>query len=268
MPANFHQVDSGVYRGAIPSERDLKILKEVFKVKRIVSLDEGAGNNIAPFIKQLGLEHIIIPIHGRESKGNVDYLKNNISQIIVPGTYIHCKHGADRSGMVIAFYRILHDGWVPEKAIQEALQIGFGQTGIDPDTKQFYLNEIKSLKPEDNNKLIDTDIVQEVKDYGGYNDISPIADPQHSWALREDIPAVPPQDKPYTTPGDKMDPLLGDPNYLWSPYEKHERNTYRQNRLKDMVEQLYTTIPEIGIDYHVPGYGVGPISFSGGILNI
>jgi protein tyrosine/serine phosphatase len=32
--------------------------------------------------------------------------------------YVHCRKGHDRTGVVIACFRIAHDGWSNEKAIQ------------------------------------------------------------------------------------------------------------------------------------------------------
>jgi tyrosine-protein phosphatase SIW14 len=37
---------------------------------------------------------------------------------------VHCRRGADRTGTVIACYRITHDGWSNRKALQEATSYG------------------------------------------------------------------------------------------------------------------------------------------------
>lgn len=43
-----------------------------------------------------------------------------------PGpVYVHCLHGVDRTGMVIAYYRVKRQKWTPEKAIEEMLDLGF-----------------------------------------------------------------------------------------------------------------------------------------------
>ncbi len=39
---------------------------------------------------------------------------------------VHCKHGADRTGVVIAFYRILIQYWSREEAIIEMKKGGYG----------------------------------------------------------------------------------------------------------------------------------------------
>jgi protein-tyrosine phosphatase len=38
--------------------------------------------------------------------------------------YVHCRRGVDRSGVVIACYRIAHDHWTNAQALQEARQDG------------------------------------------------------------------------------------------------------------------------------------------------
>jgi protein-tyrosine phosphatase len=38
--------------------------------------------------------------------------------------FIHCRRGADRTGMVVACYRIQRDGWDREKALKEARKRG------------------------------------------------------------------------------------------------------------------------------------------------
>jgi protein tyrosine/serine phosphatase len=38
--------------------------------------------------------------------------------------FVHCKRGADRTGTVIAVYRISHDSWENKKALSEAKSHG------------------------------------------------------------------------------------------------------------------------------------------------
>ncbi|MFI5342837.1 MAG: hypothetical protein ACHQUC_01315 [Chlamydiales bacterium] len=40
-------------------------------------------------------------------------------------TYLHCLKGKDRTGMVVAAYRILYQDWTVEKAKQEMFDLGF-----------------------------------------------------------------------------------------------------------------------------------------------
>lgn len=39
--------------------------------------------------------------------------------------FVHCKRGAERTGVMVAAYRISHDGWPPEQALVEMKAFGF-----------------------------------------------------------------------------------------------------------------------------------------------
>jgi protein tyrosine/serine phosphatase len=39
---------------------------------------------------------------------------------------LHCLHGADRTGLVSAMYRILYQGWTKDQALQELTEGGYG----------------------------------------------------------------------------------------------------------------------------------------------
>ncbi len=38
--------------------------------------------------------------------------------------YVHCEHGKDRTGLVLALYRVRHDGWSPARAAAEMADLG------------------------------------------------------------------------------------------------------------------------------------------------
>ena len=39
--------------------------------------------------------------------------------------YVHCQFGQDRTGTMVAMYRMHKDGWNGDQALQEMLQYGF-----------------------------------------------------------------------------------------------------------------------------------------------
>jgi tyrosine-protein phosphatase SIW14 len=39
---------------------------------------------------------------------------------------LHCKHGSDRTGCIVAAYRMAISGWTKEEAIREFREGGFG----------------------------------------------------------------------------------------------------------------------------------------------
>lgn len=170
MPDRFKKINEDIFRGGEPSVEDLRILANVFDIKTIVSLSGSIGHKIDPVVKQLEMEHIIIPISGLNSIDFLKYLKTNIVNIIntKKPIYIHCKHGSDRTGLAIAIYRIEHDGWTPQQALDEAKSFGFGDK-LDPETEKLYLQFFSN---KDNNSAFDdADIAQVMRDNydGGHN---------------------------------------------------------------------------------------------------
>lgn len=149
MIKNFHTVRKNLYRGSKPSLSDIVALKNTLGIEKIISLDEQSGEYINSICKKLGIDHIIIPIEPHE-KNTIKYLlKHNINDLIdenVP-TFVHCKHGKDRTGLFIGLCRCLIDKWDCKKAIKEAKELGFGMH-IDKKMEKFYM---KLICQADNN---------------------------------------------------------------------------------------------------------------------
>jgi protein tyrosine/serine phosphatase len=53
---------------------------------------------------------------------------------------VHCKHGADRTGVVIAMYRILYQGWTKEQAVDEMENGGYNFHSIFINIPNFIKN--------------------------------------------------------------------------------------------------------------------------------
>ncbi len=143
MIKNFHKVKYNLYRGGKPLLLDIIALEKKFGIKKIISLDEQIGKYIEPICKKLNIEHIIIPINSGD-KNTIKYLlKYNIRSLInnkVP-TFMHCRHGSDRAGLLVALYRVLIDKWDCKKAIKEAKELGFG-IRISNNMEKFYMKLI------------------------------------------------------------------------------------------------------------------------------
>ncbi|WP_321782596.1 tyrosine-protein phosphatase [Paraburkholderia sp. J94] len=54
---------------------------------------------------------------------------------------VHCQHGADRTGLVCALYRIIYQDWTREAALDELLNGGFGFHAIWQNIRR-YLSEV------------------------------------------------------------------------------------------------------------------------------
>lgn len=118
----------GILRGSAPTPQEVKYLYDVWKVKRIVSLDQQAGNAIAKTCQQLGIHQIFFPLEITEVvSATIQALKNKIRDLLdtEQPVFIHCQHGEDRTGLAIALYRVA-TGWDCQTALREARQFGFG----------------------------------------------------------------------------------------------------------------------------------------------
>jgi len=96
----FSEVSPGILRGGVPSNEEINVLKNIWDVKRIISLDEKQGKNIDPICKKLDIEHLIIPLGHDSGKIIKADCISNIVKLLTENqpTYIHCIHGRDRTG--------------------------------------------------------------------------------------------------------------------------------------------------------------------------
>jgi tyrosine-protein phosphatase SIW14 len=126
---NFGKVSETLYRGAQPDAAGIASLKRL-GIKLIVNLrmtdDVWKGEEAEA--QSHGILYTNIPLRGMgrptdEQIGSVLKLFET-----VPGpVFIHCRHGCDRTGTIIACYRIKHDRWTREKALGEAVYYGLSR---------------------------------------------------------------------------------------------------------------------------------------------
>ena len=127
---NFHTVDEHLYRGAQPTPEGFKSLAKL-GTKVIVDLREGREH--AAFEKTLveaaGMKYVTVPMRGLNAP--TDEQMATVFAVLGDSSgwpvFVHCKRGADRTGTVIACYRISHDHWRNEKALQEARFYGMSR---------------------------------------------------------------------------------------------------------------------------------------------
>lgn len=124
---NFHQVNEHLYRGGQPRPGSLKRFAEL-GIKTIVNLRGESDNTRAEEAeaRAAGLNYISVPMNGfsRPTEEQIMRLMEIINTAENQPVFIHCKRGADRTGTVIASYRILHDGWTAKQAQAEADKLG------------------------------------------------------------------------------------------------------------------------------------------------
>ena len=125
---NFQKVDEHVYRGAQPTDSGFQELAKL-GIKTVVDLRDIGEHSQAgeqKVVTDLGMHYISIPMHGMSTPKDdqvaaVEALFNDAANGPV---FVHCKRGADRTGMVVAVYRVSHDSWDNKKALAEAKSYG------------------------------------------------------------------------------------------------------------------------------------------------
>ncbi len=120
---HFAQVDEAIYRGGEPSEAGLRDLAALH-VKLVVDLREkGSGTKREEAeVEALGMEYRNFPLRSfsAPSVEQIDTLLAILSNKADLPVFVHCWRGKDRTGTVIACYRIRHDGWSNARALKEA----------------------------------------------------------------------------------------------------------------------------------------------------
>ena len=142
---NLYQVDSGIYRCAQPNRQAFSELSKM-GVSTIINLRYFETDKRKAKNTDLQLIHIKM----RASKCNDDeviaalrLIKNKQGAVV-----IHCKHGADRTGLLIAMYRILFQGWDKESAIEELIHGEYNFHAIFSNIPQ-YINDVDVEKMAD-----------------------------------------------------------------------------------------------------------------------
>jgi tyrosine-protein phosphatase SIW14 len=126
---NLHQVNSSLYRGAQPKKGGLQLLKQL-GIKTILSLrdDDERSKAEEAEAKTIGLGYFSVPLSSfnRPPDKAVAEVLALINSSEYQPVFVHCERGADRTGTIVAIYRIEHDGWTSEQAKAEAKRYGLG----------------------------------------------------------------------------------------------------------------------------------------------
>lgn len=129
---NFHKVDERILRGGQPKPGGIATLKSL-GVRSVVNLRHEPDQVKAEEAEavQAGLRYFSVPMHGL-GRPTDEQVKRVQALLLDPDNwpvFVHCKAGADRTGVMVGYYRIAQAGWSAEEAIQEAL--GYGMMKLE-----------------------------------------------------------------------------------------------------------------------------------------
>lgn len=121
---NLHKVTDTLYRSAQPSAEGMRNLHDL-GVKTIVSLRAFHSDRSEIGNTGLGYEHLFMKTWHPEREDAVRFLKVATDPSRQP-VLLHCQHGADRTGSMVAIYRVAVQGWSMDEAAREMTEGGFG----------------------------------------------------------------------------------------------------------------------------------------------
>jgi len=120
---NFYRVTPDLYRAAQPTAAAFKEY-ERFGIKTVINLR--ASHSDRKLLTGSTLKLVEVPIKtwdidDEEVVAVLRLIRDEPKPILV-----HCQHGADRTGTIIAMYRMVNEGWSRDEALDELRGGGYG----------------------------------------------------------------------------------------------------------------------------------------------
>ena len=136
---NLHRVSTNLYRAAQPTADGLKAAEKL-GIKTVISLRAFHDDEDEAESTTLRTERIRFNTWHPEDEDVVRFLQL-VSHTTNGPFLVHCLHGADRTGTMIAIHRIALEGWTKQEAIREMTTGGFGYHTLWKNLIK-YLNEL------------------------------------------------------------------------------------------------------------------------------
>lgn len=126
---NFAKVNDNLFRGAEPKQAGIDQLKKL-GIKTVVDMGNGVedSKNERSWVESRGMKYVNIHLHNwlKSKPEDIDAILKEVESSTNFPVFLHCKRGSDRSGTVVAIYRMRNDGWLPKQALDEAKTYGMG----------------------------------------------------------------------------------------------------------------------------------------------
>jgi tyrosine-protein phosphatase SIW14 len=120
---NLGEVTPSLFRGAQPSDDGFGALAKM-GVGVVVDL-RGDSDDERERVTKLGMEYIAIPSHcSRMTEDGIAKFLTVVRDHPDKKVFVHCRYGVDRTGMMVAAYRI-SQGWTAEESRREMESFGF-----------------------------------------------------------------------------------------------------------------------------------------------
>jgi protein tyrosine/serine phosphatase len=126
-------------------EMGVRTVVDLRRRGRITSVEERQARALGIRYHRIPLGHLVGP-----SRAAMDRVLEILSDPESWPVYVHCRRGCDRTGTVIACYRIVNDSWSAQRAIAEALDQGMQPTEYLKRAfiRRFYRDRLAGRTPE------------------------------------------------------------------------------------------------------------------------
>ena len=132
---NLHRLTPNLYRSEQPTALGMKNLEKL-GIRTVINLR--AFNSDAKELRGTSMRAVHVPVHTwhLETEDVVAVMRELRKPENGP-FLIHCQHGADRTGLMSAMYRMLEQNWSAEDALRELVDGGYGYHSLWRNIKRY-----------------------------------------------------------------------------------------------------------------------------------
>ena len=144
---NLNRVTQNFYRSAQPEAEGFKALAKDPGIKTVVSLR--AFHSDKDLLDGTGIKLVRVPIFTWhiETEDVIKALAAIRKAETAGPVLLHCQHGADRTGLITALYRVLYQGWTKAAALDEMEHGAFGYHAVWGNIPRYIRNvDIEALR--------------------------------------------------------------------------------------------------------------------------
>ena len=130
---NFREVNASVYRGGQPDQQGWNNLAAMGVTTVIDLCEEHSAAAERAAVEAAGMHYVSLPMNPigiGEPNGKTVEAVYALLDKPEGKVFVHCHKGMDRTGTVIAYYRVEHDHWTDQKALHEAESDGMSWINV------------------------------------------------------------------------------------------------------------------------------------------
>jgi protein tyrosine/serine phosphatase len=121
---NLHRISDMLYRSEQPTALGMKNLEKL-GIRTVINLRHFSNDDKEVKGTSLRTERVKLLTWRIDDKHVIEVMRM-LRQAGNGPFLIHCKHGADRTGLMSAMYRMLEQGWSADEALKELVDGGYG----------------------------------------------------------------------------------------------------------------------------------------------